>query len=180
MSTAASFTSLSWRRMGNVPPYRPPNLNHFRFNLTGLLVLELGNFRFFFQISGVLGKAFFQKIVTTDFFLILYIVRALVDLRYIVCFMCPNLVVFLLHVIEKYFYLAFYGIFACHTGFIRPPAEQSEAGGGREVCPLTDHQIWTGCDWNWSRYRGRKLYGQKTRKKHVLSPLEAVRNRQVI
>jgi len=37
----------SWRMKGDVAPYRPPNLNHFRLDLTGLLAFELGDFRFF-------------------------------------------------------------------------------------------------------------------------------------
>jgi len=65
-----------------VAPYRPPNLNHFRSDLTGLLAFELGDFRFF-GFRGCWGN-FFSKLETGIFFLISHIARALVDLRYFV------------------------------------------------------------------------------------------------
>jgi len=41
---------------------------------------------------------------------------------------------------------------ACHTGCPRPPASLRLAGGGRAMCPLTGHQIWTTSGWIWPGY----------------------------
>jgi len=54
-------------------------MNHFRLDLTELLALEHGDFRFFSDFGSV-GKAFYLKNGNYDFFLILSICAWVVDL----------------------------------------------------------------------------------------------------
>jgi len=76
----------------------------------------------------------------TEVFLILYIVRVVVDLYYFVNSICPLQACFLQNVIEKYFLFGVLRKFGVPCRMYSA-ADFDSLSRRRRMCPLTDYQI---------------------------------------